>query len=247
MWKGLLLYWLVMVGGAAVFVNRGHWPPDVDLVAPVSVVAVLAGVFVTLFVWHRNRVRRRALHRKEALAALDALNVTSASSRARFIAAVAPLMNSSSDTTDELKDRLRTPTDAIATFPPESMDFSRLHELQEEVRRQRDLECWSAHWLPSSVRTLFPELGPAPRTIGIEIGILTGGAYAVTRALEQLTGRSLWHLPWPGVFWVLSVLLWAVGEWLQGRSRSAVRAAAPELFSADGRPRIPEGYDRDRN
>jgi len=47
MWKGLLVYWLALVGGAAVFLNRGsRWPPDVDLIGPLSVVAVLAGVFV---------------------------------------------------------------------------------------------------------------------------------------------------------------------------------------------------------
>jgi hypothetical protein len=249
MWKGLLVYWLVMVGGAAVFLSRGsRWPPDVDtVIAPISVVAILAGVFIALVVWHRHRIRRRALQRTKALAALDELTVTSSTSRARFLAAVAPLMNSSSETSDELENRMSTLFHAIASFPPESMDFSRLHELHEAVRGQRDLERWSAHWLPPAWRELFPELGPPPRTVGLELGILAAGVLAVIKALEQMSGRSVWSLPWPGVFFVLPVALRILAAFVHHRIRAAFRTAAPELFSAEGRPRIPEGYDRNRN
>ena len=94
---------------------------------------------------------------------------------------------------------------------------------------------------------MVPELGPPPQTVGIELGILAAGVLVVIKALEVMSGRSLWSLPWPGVFFVLPVALWLVAELIHNRVRAAFRTAAPELFSADGRPRIPEGYDRDRN
>src|SRR5215470_8872063 len=95
MWKVYLFYLLAIVGATAAIKLAGSpWPPTVALLAPLCWMAALASLIIAWSGVAKVVARRKALDRGRALDALDALNLTSGTSRAEFLAAMGPFIRS---------------------------------------------------------------------------------------------------------------------------------------------------------
>ena len=188
MWKVHVLYWLAIVGAtAAIKLLGGPWPPAAEILVPIGWMAALASLIVTGAMVARLVERRQALKRRRAVGALDALNISSATSRAQFLEAARPFMLSSWSDEDALAVRLGDLCCAIRSHPASSMDFGQLHELREAARQQRDLEAWGTRWQPTEIRDLFPELGPGTRSTAAAGGILGSGGLLAGAILVGMT------------------------------------------------------------
>ena len=249
MWKVFVLYWLAIVGAAAAIKLRGSpWPPASGTLVRIGLVGVMAAVIVACSIVAKAVFRRRAFMRRRAIEALDALNVTSASSRAQFLAAAAPFMHSSYSDEDGLANQLWALFSAIRSHPEDSIEFGPLHDLQDAARKQQELEAWSTRWQPTWVRTLVPEFGPASDAmLAASVGPLIAGGIFAGFVLIDMAAGPLWGLLWWAVVMVLFATLLGVMERRLDRFRDQFRAAVPDLCAEDGSPKIPERYDRTRN
>ena len=249
MWKVYLLYWLAIVGAtAAIKVGKSPWPPTLEILVPLGWMAALATLIVASAAVAGFMVSRHTRKRRRAIEALDALKITSAGSRAAFLTAAAPLMESSYDEPDELTNRLWELFRAIRAHPAGSIDFERLEALQGAARKQRELEAWSTLWQPSWIRILWPQLGPSSDAmLAATVGPLVGGGFLASSLLISMAVGPLWSVLWWGLLLVISLPMAGIAERRLDRLRGQFRAAAPELFSEDGSPKIPERYDRTRN
>lgn len=245
-WYGFLIYWLMIVGaGTATSFVGGLWPPGTGARVAFAGIAAIATITLGAVHVYRRFDRRRAIDRKRAVEALDTLNITSANARARFLGEVSPFLQSVTDDSDELANRMHRLFHAIARLPAGAVDLGRLHDLQESARKQRELERRGAHWLPPHAELLFPELGPSAEAT--EWTILGAGFGLAGVLLVAMSGRPLPSLAWLAGLSLLIPVLAGLADRFSQRMRRKALTAAPGLFSADGSLKIPEGFDRTRN